>query len=64
MGALAAAGRKRRGFKEGGLAHGEITARGFVNSAVLPFRIHIFLNRCADVPRGEVGGGRLETKRS
>jgi len=28
MGALAAAGRKRRGFKEGGLSYGEMTARG------------------------------------
>ena len=28
MGALAAAGRKRRSFKEGGLAYGEVTARG------------------------------------
>jgi len=28
MGALAAAGRSRRGFKEGELAYGEMTARG------------------------------------
>jgi len=28
MGALTAAGRKRRGLKEGGLAYGEVTARG------------------------------------
>ena len=42
MGALAAAGRKRRGFKEGGLAYGEMTARGLVNSAILPSRIHFF----------------------
>ena len=45
MGALAAAGCKRRGFKEGGLAYGEMTSRGFVNSAALPFRVHVFLNR-------------------
>jgi len=31
MGALASAGLKRRGFKEGGLAYGEMTARGVVN---------------------------------
>ena len=36
MGALAAVGRKRRDFKEGGLAYSEITARGFVNSAIPP----------------------------
>jgi len=35
MGTLAAAGRKRCGFKEGGLAYGEMTARGFVNSSGL-----------------------------
>jgi len=45
MGALAAAGCQRRGFKEVGLAHGEMTARGFVNSAILPSRVHVFLNR-------------------
>jgi len=43
-GALAAAGRNRCGFKEGGLAYGEMTARGFVNSAILPIRVHVFLN--------------------
>ena len=43
MGAPAAAGRKRRGFKEGGLAYGEVTARGPVNSAALPSRVHGFL---------------------
>jgi len=36
MGALAVVGRERRDFKEGGLAYGEMTARGFANSAVLP----------------------------
>ena len=35
MGSLAAAGRKRHGFKEGRLAYGEMTARGFVNCASL-----------------------------
>jgi len=40
MGALAAAGRMRSGFKDGGLAYGEMTARGFVNSAALPSRVH------------------------
>ena len=35
MGALAVAGHKRCGFKEGRLAYGEMTARGFVNSAIL-----------------------------
>jgi len=35
MGTLAAAGRKRCGLKEGGLAYGEMTARGFVNSSGL-----------------------------
>ena len=35
MGSLAAAGRKRLGFKEGRLAYGEMTARGFVNCASL-----------------------------
>ena len=45
MGALAAAEHKHRGFKEDGLAYGEMTARGFVNSAVLPSRVHVFLNR-------------------
>jgi len=45
MGALAqlvASGRKRRGFKEGGLAYGDATARWFVNSAILPSRLHFF----------------------
>ena len=51
MGALAAAGRKRRGFKEGGLAYGEMTARGFVNSAILPSGVHF--SAFADVPHGE-----------
>ena len=32
MGALGAAGRKRRGFKEGGLAYDEMTSQGFVNT--------------------------------
>ena len=45
MGALAAAGRKSRSFKEGGLAYGELTARGYVNSAILPSRVHVFPNR-------------------
>ena len=39
MGALAAARRKHCGFKEGGLAYGEMTARDFTNSAVLPSRV-------------------------
>ena len=38
MGALAAVERKRRGFKDGGLACGEMIARGSVNSAILPYR--------------------------
>jgi len=42
MGALAATGRKRRGFKEGGPKYGKMTARGFVNSTVLPSRVHVF----------------------
>jgi len=44
-GLAATAGRKRRGFKKGGLAYCEITAQGLVNSAVLPSRVHVFLNR-------------------
>jgi len=40
MGALAAAGRKRRDFKEGGVVYGEMTARGSVNSPE-----YTFLNR-------------------
>ena len=44
-GALAVAGRKRRGFKEDRLAYGEITSRWFVNRAALPSRVHVFLNR-------------------
>ena len=42
MGALAAAGRRRRGSREGGLACGKLTARGFVNGAVLPSQVHVF----------------------
>jgi len=37
-GTLAAAGRKRRGFKEGVLAYGALAARGFVNGATLTSR--------------------------
>ena len=45
-GALAAAGQRRCGFKEYGLAYGEMTAaRGFVNSAILPLSSARFLNR-------------------
>ena len=44
MGALAAAGRKRLGFKEGGLAYCETTAQGSVNSAILPYQVHVFMN--------------------
>ena len=55
-GALAAAGRKRRGYKEGGLAYGEITARGSFYSAVLPSQVHVFLNRIC--LRAASGSGR------
>ena len=45
MGALAAAGRKHCGFKEDGLAYGEMTARGSANNVALPSRVHVFLSR-------------------
>ena len=55
-GLAATAGRKRRGFKKGGLAYCEITAQGLVNSAVLPSRVHVFLNRlCRRAAWGEGG---------